>query len=76
MAIAWVVTLPAAAAVGAVAALTVKDGGTLGTVVVAVVGVGVASGIYVASRRRPVNAGNVHDVPERARDRRGSCLTV
>lgn len=63
MAIAWVVTLPAAAAIGAVAAWTVNGGGPLGTVVVAVVGVGVACGIYVASRRRPVNADNVNDVP-------------
>jgi inorganic phosphate transporter, PiT family len=63
MAIAWIVTLPAAAVVGAVAAWAVSDGGTFGTVVVAVVGVGVAAGIYVASRRRPVNADNVHDVP-------------
>jgi PiT family inorganic phosphate transporter len=63
MAIAWIVTLPAAAVVGAVAAWAVSDGGTFGTVVVAVVGVGVAAGIYVASRRHPVNADNVHDVP-------------
>jgi PiT family inorganic phosphate transporter len=66
MAIAWVVTLPAAAVVGAVAAFTVSDGGTFGTVVVAVVGVGVAAGIYAASRRRPVNANNVNDVPRLA----------
>jgi PiT family inorganic phosphate transporter len=64
MAIAWIVTLPAAAVVGAVAAWAVNDGGTLGTVVVAVVGVAIAAGIYVASRRRPVNADNVHDVPK------------
>ncbi|GAA1230363.1 inorganic phosphate transporter [Pseudonocardia alaniniphila] len=63
MAIAWIVTLPAAAVVGAVAAWAVNDGGTVGTVVVAVVGVGVAAGIYVASRRRPVTAHNVNDVP-------------
>jgi inorganic phosphate transporter, PiT family len=63
MAIAWIVTLPAAAVVGAVAAWAVNDGGTVGTVVVAVVGVAVAAGIYLASRRRPVNADNVHDVP-------------
>jgi PiT family inorganic phosphate transporter len=63
MAIAWVVTLPAAAVVGAVAAWAVSDGGTLGTVVVAVVGVGVAAGIYAASRRKPVNANNVNEVP-------------
>ena len=62
MAIAWVVTLPAAAVVGGVAALTVRDGGTFGTVVVAVVGIGVAAGIYAASRRRPITAHNVNDV--------------
>jgi PiT family inorganic phosphate transporter len=63
MAIAWVMTLPAAAVVGAVASWVASGGGTVGTVVVAVVGVGVAAGIYVASRRRPVNANNVNDAP-------------
>jgi PiT family inorganic phosphate transporter len=65
MALAWVVTLPAAAVVGGVAALAVSDGGTFGTVVVAVVGVGVAAGIFVSSRRRPITADNVNDVPGR-----------
>ncbi|GAA1322362.1 inorganic phosphate transporter [Pseudonocardia xinjiangensis] len=65
MALAWVVTLPAAAVVGGAAALAVSDGGTFGTVVVAVVGVGVAAGIFVSSRRRPINADNVNDVPGR-----------
>ena len=34
-----------------------------GTVVVAVVGVAVAAGIYAASRRRPITADNVNEVP-------------
>lgn len=64
MAIAWILTLPAAAAVGAVAAWTASTG-TAGTVVVAVVGAAVAAGIYALSRRRPVTADNVNDVPAR-----------
>jgi inorganic phosphate transporter, PiT family len=61
MAIAWIVTLPAAAIVGAVAAWAASTG-TVGTVIVAVVGVAVAAGIYAASRRRPITADNVNDV--------------
>jgi PiT family inorganic phosphate transporter len=37
--------------------------GTVGVVVVAVSGVAVASGIYVASRRDAVTAANVNDMP-------------
>src|SRR5690349_24048932 len=55
MALAWLLTLPAAAAVGAVAAW-VSGTGTAGTVIVALTGVAVAAGIYVASRRSVVNA--------------------
>ena len=62
MALAWLLTLPAAAAVGAVAGW-VANTGTAGTVVVFVVAVAVAGGIYAASRRRPVTADNVNDVP-------------
>jgi PiT family inorganic phosphate transporter len=65
MALAWLLTLPAAAAVGAVSAW-VSGSGTVGTVIVAVVAVAVGAGIYAASRRRPVTAGNVNDVPEPA----------
>jgi PiT family inorganic phosphate transporter len=60
--LAWLLTLPAAAAFGVVAAWT-ADSGPLGTVVVAVVLLGIAGGIYAASRRRPVTADNVTDVP-------------
>jgi inorganic phosphate transporter, PiT family len=62
MAIAWILTLPAAAIVGAVAAWAASTG-TAGTVIVAVVGIAVAAGIYAASRRKPVTAHNVNDVP-------------
>jgi len=62
IAVAWLLTLPAAAAVGAVAAW-VASTGTVGTVIVAVVLVGMAAGIYALSRRRPVTADNVNNVP-------------
>ncbi|WP_181782894.1 inorganic phosphate transporter [Pseudonocardia pini] len=62
MALTWLVTLPAAAVVGAAAAWAASTG-TAGTVIVAVVAVAVAVGIYAASRRRPVTAENVNDVP-------------
>jgi PiT family inorganic phosphate transporter len=56
MAVAWLVTLPMAGAVGAVAAGVVVHGGTFGTILIAVAG-----GIYLASRRNPVHAHNVND---------------
>lgn len=62
MAVAWLLTLPAAAAVGAVAGL-VADTGPAGTVIVALALIAAAAGIYAASRRRPVTADNVNDVP-------------
>ena len=62
MAVAWLLTLPAAAMVGAVAAWLAGTG-TVGTIIVALVLVGLAAGIYAASRRRPINADNVNDVP-------------
>ncbi|HET9254629.1 MAG TPA: inorganic phosphate transporter [Pseudonocardiaceae bacterium] len=62
MVIAWLLTLPAAAIVGAVAG-RVAETGTLGTVVVAIAGVAIAGGIYALSRREPVGAHNVNEVP-------------
>jgi len=62
VAIAWLLTLPAAAVVGAVAAL-VADTGPVGTIVVALVLIGVAAGIYAASRRQPVTADNLDELP-------------
>ena len=63
MVIAWVLTLPSAALVGALAG-QVAGLGAAGTIVVALVAIAVAAGIYIASRRDPVSATNVNDVPE------------
>lgn len=62
IAVAWLLTMPAAATVGAVAAL-VASTGTVGTILVGLVLIGLAGGIYALSRRRPVTADNVNDVP-------------
>ncbi|QYN37048.1 inorganic phosphate transporter [Pseudonocardia sp. DSM 110487] len=62
MAVAWVLTLPAAAAVGAAAAWLASTG-TVGTIIVGLVAAAIAAGIYAASRRRPITAENVNDVP-------------
>jgi PiT family inorganic phosphate transporter len=61
MAVAWLVTLPSAAAVGAVSAAVVVHGGTLGTVLIALAALAAATAIYLASRRNPVHAENVND---------------
>jgi PiT family inorganic phosphate transporter len=58
----WLLTLPASAVVGAVAAW-VADTGPVGTIIVALVLIGFASGIYAASRRRPVTADNIDELP-------------
>jgi inorganic phosphate transporter, PiT family len=65
VAIAWLLTLPAAAAVGAVAAWLVGTG-WIGTIIVVLLLVGVAGGIYAASRRRRVTADNINDRPVRS----------
>ncbi|MBT2231449.1 inorganic phosphate transporter [Nonomuraea sp. NEAU-A123] len=62
MALAWLLTLPAAAAVGGVAA-AVATTGTLGVTIAALVALAASAGLYAASRRDPVHAGNVNDVP-------------
>ncbi|WP_338783034.1 inorganic phosphate transporter [Streptomyces sp. DG1A-41] len=64
MALAWLITLPAAALVGGLAASVVQSGGDLGTAVVALVGAALAVGIVVVSRRNPVHAHNVNDAHE------------
>jgi PiT family inorganic phosphate transporter len=61
VAVAWLLTLPAAAAFGAVA-VGVAATGPVGTIIVVVVLIGLAGGIYAASRRRRVTADNVNDV--------------
>jgi PiT family inorganic phosphate transporter len=60
MVVAWLLTLPAAAALGALAGWT-ASAGTAGTVLVAVVLVVLAGGIYGLSRRRPITAATVND---------------
>jgi PiT family inorganic phosphate transporter len=60
MALAWAFTLPAAGLVGAGAAKLAKSG-TTGTIVVAVIGALAALGMYLVSRRNPVNASNVNE---------------
>ncbi|WP_069773662.1 MULTISPECIES: inorganic phosphate transporter [unclassified Streptomyces] len=64
MVIAWLVTLPAAALAGGLAASAVTHGGNAGTTVVALVGIALAAGIVVISRRNPVHAHNVNDTHE------------
>ncbi|GKQ39790.1 inorganic phosphate transporter [Streptomyces sp. A012304] len=64
MVIAWLITLPAAALVGGLAASVVTHGGDTGTAVVALAGAALAGGIVLASRRNPVSAHNVNDTHE------------
>ncbi len=63
MAIAWSLTLPAAAIIGGLAG-TVALTGTVGTIVVALTALACASGIYLLSRRNPVDAQNVNETAE------------
>jgi len=62
LALVWMVTLPAAAIVGALAS-SIAITGTVGVWAVALGGVVLGAGIYAASRRDPVTALNVNDVP-------------
>jgi PiT family inorganic phosphate transporter len=62
MALAWLLTLPSAAAVGAIAA-SVATTGTFGVIVSGLVLVAAATALFAASRRRPVHAGNVNELP-------------
>ncbi|GAA1985594.1 inorganic phosphate transporter [Amycolatopsis minnesotensis] len=65
MVIAWALTLPAAAIVGAIAA-QVSTSGSIGTVLVGIAGVGIALAIYLVSRRNPVTAKSVNEAGEPA----------
>jgi PiT family inorganic phosphate transporter len=59
--LAWLMTLPAAGLLGAGAG-SIADHGNGGVLAVAILGAIVAVAIYLASRRHPVNAGNVNKV--------------
>jgi inorganic phosphate transporter, PiT family len=62
MVAAWLITLPAAASVGAVLYWIASEiGGNAGTIVVCVIGIVGATIIWLASRRNPVTASNVTD---------------
>jgi len=60
IAIAWVVTLPAAAVVGGVAAWGASSS-TLGLIVVVVLGAAAAAGFLLLARRKPVTRHNVNE---------------
>jgi PiT family inorganic phosphate transporter len=62
MVVAWLLTLPAAAVLGALASWTAASG-TAGTVLVAAVLAALAGGIYLLSRRTPITAATVNDSP-------------
>jgi PiT family inorganic phosphate transporter len=62
MGVAWLLTLPAAAVAGALAAW-VAASGPAGTALVGAVLVVAAGVIYAVSRRKPVTAATVNDVP-------------
>jgi PiT family inorganic phosphate transporter len=61
MVVAWAVTMPASALVGA-ATSYIAAKGPGGVVVVTIGGIGCCLAIYAASRRNPVSARNVNDV--------------
>lgn len=65
MLVAWALTLPASALFGAGAGRLASTGAA-GTTVVAAVGVAVAAGLFVLSRRNPVTANNVNDAAAEA----------
>ncbi|GAA3029526.1 inorganic phosphate transporter [Actinokineospora globicatena] len=60
MVVAWALTLPAAALVGAGAGW-VAGTGAAGTVIVAIAAAAICGGIYWLSRRNPISAHNVND---------------
>ncbi|MGL1330304.1 inorganic phosphate transporter, partial [Vibrio parahaemolyticus] len=57
IAFAWIVTLPAAALVGGLAAWA-AGASTLGLIIVLVVGLGACVGLFLLARRKPVSAEN------------------
>jgi PiT family inorganic phosphate transporter len=61
MAIAWVVTLPSAALVGAGSEAIARGAGTFGTILVALVMIVVCGALFLASRKTAVKASNVND---------------
>ncbi len=62
MALGWLFTLPAAAVVGALAG-KVANSGNAGVALIAAAAAAVTAAIYLVSRRSPVTADNVNQVP-------------
>lgn len=60
IAFAWIVTLPAAALVGGLAAWA-AGASTIGLIAVLVVGLGACVGLFLLARRKPVSAENVNE---------------
>ena len=64
MVAAWIITLPAAGLVGAAMYVVAEGiGGNAGVVAVASMAIVGGAAAWLVSRRNPVNAGNVTDVP-------------
>ncbi|MET8944038.1 inorganic phosphate transporter [Streptomyces sp. NPDC004542] len=64
IALSWLCTLPAAAAIGGAAAWTASRG-TVGVALVAATAAASAAGFWALSRRRPVTPDNVNELPVR-----------
>ncbi|MDQ6850610.1 MAG: inorganic phosphate transporter [Actinomycetota bacterium] len=64
MALAWLFTLPVAAVIGGLSA-KLASSGNAGITSVAIVALALAAGIYAYSRRQPITADNVNDLPTR-----------
>ncbi|GAA4006143.1 inorganic phosphate transporter [Allokutzneria multivorans] len=60
MAAGWLLTLPAAGVVGALAG-EIASFGTVGVIIVALAGIGVSIGLYIAARRKPIHPEHVVD---------------
>ncbi len=60
---AWILTIPAAAAVAALVGAITKNGNAVGIVVVTLVAAALLLMVWLRSRRDPVTANNVNDVP-------------
>ncbi|MCU1422966.1 MAG: phosphate transporter [Microbacteriaceae bacterium] len=65
IAVAWVITLPAAAIVGGLAAWLASSS-TIGLIIVAVLAVAAGLGFVLLARRKPVNHKNVNEEPAEA----------
>jgi PiT family inorganic phosphate transporter len=64
MVMAWVVTIPAAAVVAGVVGLATHNGNAVGVTLVTILAALGLIGVWVHSRRNPVNADNVNDESE------------